>query len=54
MNKQNDLEISNPQTPIEDLPVNQDQATEVNGGAWGTQWGSSMYQYAHNDPNISH
>lgn len=43
---QDDLETSNLQTSIEDLPVKQDQATEVTGGGWG----SPMYQYATNDP----
>jgi hypothetical protein len=47
MNQQKDVDISDPQTPIEDLPVNQDQVEEVKAGGG---WGASMYQYAIADP----
>jgi len=32
MNKQDNQDINNQQSVIEDLPVNEDQATEVKGG----------------------
>jgi hypothetical protein len=50
MNQQKDVEISNPQTPIEDLPVNQDQATEVKAAVGG--WGASAYQWGNPEPPI--